>query len=195
MYNFHVQIEAKNGKLIPLPLHQQRRSTKRKWFVQFNILQFLTGIYAHRKPDGFFLYTVSFLWLLVLCSSKKEQILSQSGGWGVACTFGFSTFCIFYTENKEGWGRPLGPSPKFLEGTSMLHPLPTRNLPNLQDWPLYILSWDPKEMVWAHNFWSYSGSLKVSWGNSLEIWTGKYFWSMDFSPFPLNLSYPPAVST
>ena len=92
-------------------------------------------------------------------------------------------------------GLPLGPSPKFLEGTSMLHPLPTRNLPNLQDWPLYILSWDPKEMVWAHNFWSYSGSLKVSWGNSLEIWTGKYFWSMDFSPFPLNLSYPPAVST
>ena len=56
MHNFHLQIEAKNGKLIPLPLHQQRHSTKKKkWSVtiQYTVI-FNRHLYPHRKQDRFF---------------------------------------------------------------------------------------------------------------------------------------------
>ena len=86
MHNFHVQIEAKNGKLIPLPLHQQRHSTKKKEMVCHN------SIYCNFSQTS-------------LSTQKTRQVFLSL----IACNMQFQ---YFLWPKQGGQGRPLGPSPR-----------------------------------------------------------------------------------
>ena len=60
---------------------------------------------------GFSLH--NFISLIALCVVPKNTTPNEPK-WVemVACPVGFLPSAFFYTQNKEGWGRPLGPSPR-----------------------------------------------------------------------------------
>ena len=111
MHNFHSQIEAKNGKLIPLPLHQQRRSTK-KWFVAIQYTVVLNRHFMHTENQmGFSRH--SFI-CLIACNEQFQKIpylMSQSGGREGCLPCRLFTFGIFLYPKQGGVGQAPGPLP------------------------------------------------------------------------------------